>query len=75
MAGHEAILLSHVKRAGNKVVDALVNVGVESSRSFHAEEIDDRGNTHTICQRCLKLVEDDKEGSYIPYNFPTQTIL
>ena len=74
LVGHEAILLSHVKWAGNKVENSLTNAGVESSRSFHAEEIDDRGNTQTIWKCYLNLAEDNKEGSCSPYNFPTQTI-
>ena len=70
----ESILFSHVKREGNKVVDALANAAVESNRHFHAEEFDDRGNTQTIWQHFLKLAEDDKEGRCNLYNYLTQSI-
>ena len=52
LTGQEAILFSHVKQEGKKVADAMVNKGVESGISFHAEEIDDKGNTQTIWKHC-----------------------
>ena len=45
----------------------MVNIRVESSISFHAEESDDSGKTQTIWKRCLKLAKDDKVGSCNPY--------
>ena len=36
LTGEEALLLTHIKREGNRVVDAMANSGVESEFSFHA---------------------------------------
>ena len=49
----------HVKREGNKVEDAMANVGVESEYSFHAETKEDGEKNHQIWSRCSKLEDDD----------------
>ena len=46
LTGEEAFLLMHVKWEGNKVVDSMANVGVESEYSFHAETKEDGRKTH-----------------------------
>ena len=49
-----AIKLSHVRRSGNKLEDALENKGVENHNSFHAKEFDDNRKS-LIWDRCEKL--------------------
>ena len=48
LTGEEAFLLTHVKREGNKVADAMANAGVESEFSFHAETKEDDKKTKQI---------------------------
>ena len=43
LVGEESILLTHVKREGNRVADAMANLGVESESPFQAESKEDEG--------------------------------
>ena len=36
LIGEEALLLTHVKQKGNRVVNTMANTGIESKFSFHA---------------------------------------
>ena len=59
LAGEEALLLTHVKREGNRVADAMANSGVESEFSFHAESKEDEGKTQQVWNGCSKVSEED----------------
>ena len=59
LAGEEALLLTHVKREGNRVADAMANTGVESEFSFHAKTKKDEGKTQQIWSDCFKVAEED----------------
>ena len=59
LIGEEALLLTHVKREGNRVADAMSNSGVESEFSFHAEIKEDEGKTQQVWKGCSKVAEED----------------
>ena len=48
LSGEEALLLMHVKREGNRVADAMANIGVKIEFYFHAERKEDDGKTQQI---------------------------
>ena len=50
------------------MADALMNEAVEIQCSFHAEELNVRGNRQEIWKQCKKLVEDDREGRLEMHN-------
>ena len=59
LVGEEALLLTHVKREGNSIVDAMANLGVESEFSFHAESKEDEGKSQQVWNGCSKVAEED----------------
>ena len=59
LIGEEALLLTHVKREGNRVADAMANSGLESEFSFHAESKEDKGKSQQVWNGCSKVAEED----------------
>lgn len=59
LVGEESLLLTHVKREGNTVADAMANSGVQSEFSFHAESKEDEGKSQQIWNWCSKVAEKD----------------
>ena len=57
--GEEALLLTHVKREGNKVEDAMANSGVESELSFHTKTKEDEGKSQQVWNGFSKVAEED----------------
>ena len=54
-----ALLLTHVKQEGNRVVAAMANIGVEREFSFHAEIKEDEGKTQQIWSGYFKVAQED----------------
>ena len=59
LAREEALLLTQVKREGNRVEDAMANIGVEREFSFHAKTKEDEGKTQQILSGCFKVAKED----------------
>ena len=59
-----AIRFSHVKQTGNRVVNVLVNEGVQNASSFHAEETGDKRDD-PLWRKCEALVVDDVKKIYV----------
>ena len=55
---HRALCFKHTKRAGNKVVDLLANLGIENSQSLTAGPLSSIHDSK-LHQECTLLVQQD----------------